>query len=542
LRDGRARIGLIGALIGASGVWAGFASRARAPEPGLRLAASSRIQTLDPALAEDRESVAQVARLYETLLARGADGRLAPALAEALPEMGRDGRTLTIRLRPGALFGDDPCFRGTGGRGRELTAEDVVYSWRRVADPRTASPGWDLLDGWIEGLNAWRAAVGSAPASAAGLDPERAIAGLRAVDRYTVQLRLTRPARSFLPRLASFALAVVPREAVDRYGSEFGRHPVGSGPFRLEDYDPSSRILYARKVGADPGALPAAGGPSGRLPKRLLVRVLPEEKARLQALAEGEVDAAELLAPFAPPPGVRRVAEAAPLVEGESLNLVDPALGGEGIRAAVLALLGAAGTPGAPAALIRARALLNPPAPPGMAAPPRVAAPSALEYLAVDDAAGRARAEQLAPLFEQLGVPLRVTYLPSGELAERTRAGRGQIRQWPRRWPDPDALVAFRRALRESGATAPGLAVLLERAETASVVASGPGASAAPRGSVGSARAAAASFARALREAGAWLPGASRPLQAAFGGRVLASHPEAGGPSAANGWRIVAKP
>ncbi len=200
---------------------------------------------LDPAHSGDRYSAFITQNLFQTLfvyryLAR--PYRLKPSLAADFPDISADGLRYLIRIRPGQRFADDPAF--TDGAGREVVAADVVYSLMRHFDPATRSQGQWLWRGRIAGLDAW----------AAGVDAEAPVAGLKVLDRYRLEIRLTAPYPALLHTLANPLSAVVPREAVARYGREFGVNPVGSGPYRLASFD-SGRALLVRNSNYGPTTL-----------------------------------------------------------------------------------------------------------------------------------------------------------------------------------------------------------------------------------------------------------------------------------------------
>lgn len=191
--------------------------------------------SLDPVHASTLYANHLVLNVYDTLyryqyLAR--PYQLTPNLASAMPEVSSDGLVYTIRLKPGVRFIDDEAF--ADGQGREVIAADVVYSLLRHFDPATRSQGAWLWRGFIVGVDEW---------AAAGADYDQAPPGLTALDKQTLQIRLTRPYPQLVQTLAQGFSGVAPREAVTHYGADFPRHPVGSGPFQLRRFDSVKAIL-----------------------------------------------------------------------------------------------------------------------------------------------------------------------------------------------------------------------------------------------------------------------------------------------------------
>ena len=165
--------------------------------------------------------------------------KLVPNTLEAMPEVGEGGRVYTCRMRKGVFFAPDEAF---GGKRRELTAFDYAYSIRRLFDPRWKSSQFFIVDGKIAGANALReAALGGKP-----FDYDKPIAGLQVLDRYTLRITLTAPDLNFLHVLAQQNLGAVAREVVDKHGDDIGRHPVGTGPFRLIEQHTGSRQVFER--------------------------------------------------------------------------------------------------------------------------------------------------------------------------------------------------------------------------------------------------------------------------------------------------------
>src|SRR5215471_19228454 len=114
--------------------------------------------------------------------------------------------------------------------GREVTAEDFVYSFTRLLDPAVRSPVTDFFK-YIRGVEAFQAGKTSQ------------VEGLQAPHRYTLQIALQEPYAPFLSALAMSNAKVVPREEVEKLGKQFGQHPVGSGPFAFVRWEQRHEIV-----------------------------------------------------------------------------------------------------------------------------------------------------------------------------------------------------------------------------------------------------------------------------------------------------------
>jgi ABC-type transport system substrate-binding protein len=227
--------------------------------------------------------------------------RIVPRAADSLPEISADGLTWTIRIKKGVYFADDPVFKG---KKRELTAHDYVYTIKRLIDPKVRSPNAFLVRDRLAGLDrALEEAKGSGK-----LDYDREIEGVRAVDRYTLQLKLTEPDYALLPRLTATQFGAVAREVIEAYGDASGwamANPVGTGPFKLKEWRRAQRIVldanpnYREEVfpalpaNADADAKAAHAAMKGkRLPRvgRVEVAVIEESNPRLLAFNSNELD------------------------------------------------------------------------------------------------------------------------------------------------------------------------------------------------------------------------------------------------------------
>ncbi|GAB2586813.1 ABC transporter substrate-binding protein [Ramlibacter solisilvae] len=219
-----------------------------APEKVLRYAFPVAETGFDPAQLNDLYSRIITANMFDALygydyLARPA--RIKPVLADGMPVISPDFKTYTVKMRRGIYFADDPAFEG---RRREVTAADVVFSYKRIMDPRNKSP---LVSGLEEekilGLSELRK---KALAGDARFDYDTEIEGLRALDRYTVQFKLGEPRPRFTLTLADPGIfGVVAREVIEKYGDAIMEHPVGTGPFMLKEWRRSSKITLVRNPG-----------------------------------------------------------------------------------------------------------------------------------------------------------------------------------------------------------------------------------------------------------------------------------------------------
>ncbi len=233
--------------------------------PGyLYLRLSSDPSTLDPAHIVDVAGGSIAAKLFNGLVRFDENANFVPDIAESY-DISPDGRTYTFHLRRGVRFTN----------GREVTAQDFKYSFERVLSPDTRSPRTWLFDR-IRGAREFM--EGKADA----------VAGLRAVDDYTLVIELDAPFGPFAGLLAMPGGYVVPRGEVERLSDGFSDHPVGTGPYAVESWEHGNRLVLE----ANKDYFAEKPGLSG-----ILYRVIPEDLTAVAEFERGGLDAIGIPAP-----------------------------------------------------------------------------------------------------------------------------------------------------------------------------------------------------------------------------------------------------
>lgn len=178
------------------------------------------IASLDPAFAKNQSIMWAVHQLYNTLVEVDQNLNIVPSLAKSW-DVSDDRLVWTFHLRDDVFFHDDPVF--PDGKGRKMTASDVVYSLLRIIDKETASPGAWIFNRKVDSLHPFTA-----------------------VDDTTFQVRLIQPFKPMLGILSMQYCSVVAKEAVDQYGNNFRSHPVGTGPFQIVAWEEGQALVLKK--------------------------------------------------------------------------------------------------------------------------------------------------------------------------------------------------------------------------------------------------------------------------------------------------------
>jgi oligopeptide transport system substrate-binding protein len=252
-------------------------------EKRLRIAFPVAETGFDPAKNSDAYSVTVEEAIFERLVSyeyRTRPIKISGCTAQTI-QRSQDLKTYTFTLKHGIFFSPDPAFKG---HPRELIAQDYIYSIKRLMDPALRSPWQFLVEGKIEGLD--RQAQLATPQKP--FDYDAPVAGLQALDRYTLRIQLTRPDPNFMSILAMPTLGAVAREVIEAY-SDTNAHPIGTGAFALKDWQRSSRIILVR----NPRYHSTEGENSARPPLKIDtvdIQIIEESQARWLAFRQHELD------------------------------------------------------------------------------------------------------------------------------------------------------------------------------------------------------------------------------------------------------------
>lgn len=181
---------------------------------------SSGLASLDPAFAKNKQVMWACHQLYNTLIEIDSNMQMQPSLATHW-SISADNLTFTFYLRTDVFFTDDACF--ANGKGRQLTAYDVEYSFKRIIDKNTASPGAWIFNDRVDPVN-----------------------GFKAIDDTTFQLKLISPFHSILGILSMQYCSVIAKEAIEKYKTDFRRHPVGTGPFQFVAWEEGQALILKK--------------------------------------------------------------------------------------------------------------------------------------------------------------------------------------------------------------------------------------------------------------------------------------------------------
>lgn len=178
------------------------------------------IASLDPAFAKSQSTMWPAHQLFNTLVEIDDSLHIVPALAKSW-DIADDRANFIFHLRTDVFFHDDAAF--SGGKGRRMTAMDVAYSFSRILDKQLASPGAWIFNRKVDSIQPFKA-----------------------IDDSTFQLKLLRPYNPILGIVSMQYCSIVAKEAVEKYGVDFRRHPVGTGPFQFVAWEEGQALVLKK--------------------------------------------------------------------------------------------------------------------------------------------------------------------------------------------------------------------------------------------------------------------------------------------------------
>lgn len=222
------------------------------------------VSTLDPAIGYDWQNWSMIKSLFDGLMDyKPGTTELAKDLAEDY-SISDDGTLYTFKLKKGVTFHN----------GREVKASDVKYSIERTINPKTQSPGAGFYAS-INGFDDFNSGKTSS------LD------SIKVLDDYTVSFKLSRPDATFLHVLAINFSSIVPKEAVEKWGVDFGKHPVGTGAYKLEEWKLGQYLDFVRNDHYNKPGLPYLDSIRFEIGQEPIVALLRLEKGEIDIAGDG---------------------------------------------------------------------------------------------------------------------------------------------------------------------------------------------------------------------------------------------------------------
>jgi oligopeptide transport system substrate-binding protein len=193
---------------------------------------------LDPVQMTSKTEDDIAGNIFDKLIDNNDKLELEPELANRW-EVSEDGKIYTFYLRNDVRFHDNACF--PNNQGRLMTAHDIKYSFERICDPKAFTAGYWIFQDIVEGADAYFNGRSKDTATA-----PKGVTGFKVVNDTTFQCILTAPYAPFLQHLTTSFGYIVPHEAMEKYGKDIFRNPVGTGPFILDQWAEDQHITLKK--------------------------------------------------------------------------------------------------------------------------------------------------------------------------------------------------------------------------------------------------------------------------------------------------------
>ncbi len=217
----------------------------------------SNITSLDPAFSRDQRNIWPSNMLYNGLVELDDSLQVQPSIAKSW-EISEDGTVYIFYLRDDVFFHKHILFGKDSTRA--VVARDIAYSFNRLIDPKVASPG-----GWVL----------------------QNVEGFKAVNDAIFEIQLKQPFPPFLGLLAMKYCSVVPKEAVEYFGSEFRSNPIGTGPFQFKLWVENTKLVLRKN--SHYFERDAQGNPLPYL-EAVAVTFLPDKQSEFLQFVQGNLD------------------------------------------------------------------------------------------------------------------------------------------------------------------------------------------------------------------------------------------------------------
>ena len=294
-------------------VWSGCTKKNENSGNTLRIALKDDVKTLDPANEYDSVGAEVLPEIMDTLLQyKYLEDNLVlePRLADGMPEVSKDGLTVTVKIKKGIMYADDSAFKANGGKGRELKAQDFIFEFKRLALPAIQSQGSWIFEGKVKGFSEFEKKLQAAKPEEFKKVFDEPIEGFTAKDDYTLVFSLTQPYPILNYILGMTFTSPVPFEAADAYADKDGNlrdHPIGTGPFMLKSWETNQKIILVKNPNFKE-AYPSASG-SERLKNAGFLKdagkmmpfidgirfdIVKEDQPKLLKFEKGDIDSFEL--------------------------------------------------------------------------------------------------------------------------------------------------------------------------------------------------------------------------------------------------------
>lgn len=230
-----------------------------------RMNLNSNLNTLDPAFAKDQNSTWVTSQIFNGLIELDTALQPRPAIAKSW-SISNNGLVYQFVLRNDVYFHESPLFKN---KIRRVNSYDVKYSFTRICNPKTASPGFWIFNGKIQGLSEYLEGK------------KNEIEGFKIINDTIFEIQLTQPFSPFLYLLATPYTFIVPHEIIQN-SLNFSQNPIGTGPFIFKYWEKGKSLILHKNPHYFEKNLPHL--------EAIEVRILPSKLTAFAEFKKGNLD------------------------------------------------------------------------------------------------------------------------------------------------------------------------------------------------------------------------------------------------------------